>query len=165
MCTWNPRPSLPGCPEVTPGPNSPPMDHGGNNQRENRNRALINWRGEPEEWRLPRGSLQLPIWICREGWILPGEGRLRTQLSKKAGRFWLQQKQNFKGKRSSGSFKDPLQDQLTPANVDLSSHLMMATSELGAEPHLKNTFSSKKIGLGCWKGTSVLFSRTDHSPK
>lgn len=52
-----------------------------------------------------------------------------------------------KGNRRGGSFKDPLQDQLTPANVDLSSRLMTTTSEMDAEPHLKNTFSSKKIGL------------------
>lgn len=71
----------------------------------------------------------------------PAQGR-------KQGDLWLQQKQNFKGKRRGGSFKDPLQDQLTPANVDLSSHLMMTTSEMDAEPHLKNTFSSKKTGLG-----------------
>lgn len=52
-----------------------------------------------------------------------------------------------KGSRRGGSFKDPLQDQLTPANVDLSSRLMTTTSEMDAEPHLKNTFSSTKIGL------------------
>lgn len=42
ICTWNPRPSLPACPEVKPCPNSPPMDHGVNSQRENRNRTLTN---------------------------------------------------------------------------------------------------------------------------
>lgn len=54
MCTWNPRPSLPGCPEVKPGPNSPPINHGGSNQRENRTRALVNWRSELKGWRPPR---------------------------------------------------------------------------------------------------------------
>lgn len=47
-------------------------------------------------------------------------------LEETQGGFWLRQKQNFKGNRNCGSFKDPLQDQLTPTNVYLSSHFMMA---------------------------------------
>lgn len=64
--------------------------------------------------------------------IEPREGSVRCGSGRDASRFWLQQKQNFKGKRSCRSFKDPLQDQLTPTNVYLSSHLMIPTSLNGS---------------------------------
>lgn len=131
-------------------PNSPQGRHGVKYHRENGTRALMkSWLREQHLHRVGLQTRQ-----SREGHTVWGERRLRGcskaegALEETQGGFWLRQKQNFKGNRNCGSFKDPLQDQLTPTNVYLSSHFMMALHWMGAQPHPRNSCFSQKDWAG-----------------
>ena len=60
--------------------------------------------------------------------------------------------------QSCGSFKDPLQDQLTPTNVYLSSHFMMATSLNGcSDSPQEQLFLQKGSGWGLGERKCCIF--------
>lgn len=91
-----------------------------------------------------------------------GERSPASSSVKDAGRFLAGAKTKLQREQCPGSFKDPLQDQLTPTNVYLSPHLMMATSLNGCT--LKTAIASMELEWGGRTGQEVLlFSQEENN--